>query len=1106
MSDFDDFYGGTGGESLTFVDSEADDIPCISQDSEFDFNTQFYANSQGSQPFQGTQQTNDNTDIQFNEEDVQLTELPDHACRYCGIHGPKCVGQCTQCHRWFCNGKGATSGSHLVHHLVRSQHKEVCLHRDSLLGETQLECYQCGSKNVFSLGFIPATADALVVILCRSPCAQQAKDNGWQNEEWKPLIHERGLLKWLIDVPDQQLQQRATQVSAAQIARLEELWKDKPNAGLEDLDRPGFGADPDPVQLRYEDAYHYRRIFGPLVQAEADFDRRMKESQTQSVGHVRWDVGLKKKHLAFFHLPKFQEGNMKLVIGDELRLKHCLTVDKEWWCCVGQVFKVPDNHSDEIGIEMRAGIQEKMPTDPRINFTCEVVWNSISFDRMMSALSTLERDEKSVSQYIYHKLMGHDIDDILFKVKPPRRLSAPGLPELNHSQSHAVKAVLERPLSLIQGPPGTGKTVTSATIIYHLVTQAASDQPQQVLVCAPSNIAVDQLAERIHRTGLKVIRMCAKSRETLDSTVEALTLHNQLVSLKGAAELQKLHQLKQEMGELSAQDEVRYRKLKDIKERQLLQAADVICCTCSTAADPRLQGLKLKCVLVDESTQATEPEVLTAIVRGVRQLILVGDHCQLGPVVLCKKAAMAGFSQSLFERLVLLGNRPIRLQVQYRMHPSLSSFPSSVFYEGSLQNGVTEDERTMRGVDWQWPVQTKPMMFWTCYGQEEMAASGTSFLNRTEAANVEKLASRLVRGGMRPEQIGIITPYEGQRSFIVQLMHNQGSLPSKIYEEMEIANVDAFQGREKDVIIVTCVRSNETGGIGFLNDPRRLNVAITRAKYGLVIIGNAKVLAREPLWNELLNHFKERNLIVEGALNNLKTSLVQLPRPKPQTVNPAYPSARFTAMNQRQMYTLREYKGEVNKGAFLDPGATVTKNTLRSLHAQLPVPLHMVNLGGNTAASQSNANTPYTRGKSRGVKGNAAWPPVGPSSGLVSSAASLTDTYVSQNSQDFYGDQPWASQDTLQSQSQQWHQTPGYGRDGQSQMVSQDDAVGGLSQLGPQIETHSPLFYIVFLDVETFGGINHLSFSIDYVSRQVRCQPIRISEKRATERKVIDPI
>lgn len=99
--------------------------------------------------------------------------------------------------------------------------------------------------------------------------------------------------------------------------------------------------------------------------------------------------------------------------------------------------------------------------------------------------------------------------------------------------------------------------------------------------------------------------------------------------------------------------------------------------------------------MVDESTQATEPEVLVAIVRGVRQLILVGDHCQLGPVILCKKAAKAGLSQSLFERLVLLGNRPIRLQVQYRMHPVLSQFPSNVFYEGSLQNGVTESKHVV---------------------------------------------------------------------------------------------------------------------------------------------------------------------------------------------------------------------------------------------------------------------------------------------------------------------------------------------------------------------------------------------------------------------------
>ena len=121
-------------------------------------------------------------------------------------------------------------------------------------------------------------------------------------------------------------------------------------------------------------------------------------------------------------------------------------------------------------------------------------------------------------------------------------------------------------------------------------------------------------------------------------------------------------------------------------------------------------------VLIDESTQATEPECLIPLVMGCKQLVLVGDHCQLGPVIMCKKAAKAGLAQSLFERLVLVGVKPIRLQVQYRMHPCLSEFPSSAFYEGTLQNGVTQSERVQAGVDFPWPVPTRPMMFYVQVG------------------------------------------------------------------------------------------------------------------------------------------------------------------------------------------------------------------------------------------------------------------------------------------------------------------------------------------------------------------------------------------------------
>ncbi|KAJ0252749.1 DNA2/NAM7 helicase-like [Hirschfeldia incana] len=189
------------------------------------------------------------------------------------------------------------------------------------------------------------------------------------------------------------------------------------------------------------------------------------------------------------------------------------------------------------------------------------------------------------------------------------------------------------------------------------------------------------------------------------------------------------------------------------------------------------------------------------------------------------------------------------------MHPALSEFPSNSFYERALCNGVIVIER--QGIEFPWPVPTRPMFFYVQLGQEEISASGTSYLNRTEAANVEKLVTAFLKSGVVPSQIGVITHYEGQRGCIVNYMANNGSLPQQLYKEIEVASVDSFQGREKDYIILSCVRSNEHQGIGFPSDPRRVNVALTRARYGIVILGNPKVLSKQPVWNCLLTHNKE---------------------------------------------------------------------------------------------------------------------------------------------------------------------------------------------------------------------------------------------------------
>lgn len=278
---------------------------------------------------------------------------------YCGIHSPSSVVKCLICSKWFCNSRGNTSASHIVNHLVRAKHKEVILHAESPLGETTPECYNCGSKNVFMLGFIPAKSDTVVVLLCRcvipssplnyylipslrQPCAAISKDISWNASLWAPLIDDRSFLSWLVKPPSEAEQLRSRQISFAQINRLEDLWRENANATLEDLEKPGVDDEPQPILLRYEDAYQYQNIFGPLVKIEADYDKRLKESQTQTDISIRWDLGLNHKRVAWFNLPKLESGEVRLAVGDELRLRYNGEMHKPWEG-VGHVIKIPNS-------------------------------------------------------------------------------------------------------------------------------------------------------------------------------------------------------------------------------------------------------------------------------------------------------------------------------------------------------------------------------------------------------------------------------------------------------------------------------------------------------------------------------------------------------------------------------------------------------------------------------------------------------------------------------------------------------------------------------------------------------------------------------------------
>ncbi|ODV85571.1 hypothetical protein CANARDRAFT_7677 [[Candida] arabinofermentans NRRL YB-2248] len=800
-------------------------------------------------------------------------EVPEHACAYCGIHATDCVVKCNTCKKWFCNTKSSGTGSHIVNHLVMAKHNVISLHEESDLGDTTLECYNCGNKNVFVLGFVSAKVDSVVVILCRLPCAQ-IKDANWDTEQWQSLIEDRQLLPWVAAQPDEEQSIDARLITPAQIAKLEAKWRSNADATLEDVEKPEQEEEEiEPILMRYGDAFQYQRSFAPLVKIEADHDKQLKESQGLEHISVTWGLGLNNRHLASFTFSSFVPSEVKVAVGDEIILRYSGSELDKPWEQAGYIIRLPGHLQEDYTLELNPS-KIAPPIHLTTRFTAEFVWKGTSYERQQEAMKTFAVNEQSVSAHIYHKLLGLDAPPVEFDVKLPKMFSIPELAELNVSQANAVGAVLQRPLSLIQGPPGTGKTVTSATIVYHL----SKINKEQILVCAPSNVAVDHLALKLDTLGLKVVRITARSREDVETSVRKLALHERVKAV-AKGRLSKLIKLKEEVGELSAEDTKKYIAGVKKAEKSILKECDVICCTLVGAGDRRLAGMQFRTVLIDESTQASEPECLIPIVKGARQVILVGDHQQLGPVILNKRAGDAGLRQSLFERLILLGHIPIRLEVQYRMHPCLSEFPSNVFYDGMLQNGITAESRTDYDSSFPWPIRETPMMFWAVYGREEISYSGVSYLNRVEAMNCERIISKLFRDGVQPEQIGVITPYEGQRAYVVQYMQSNGTMPDKqMYMDVEVASVDAFQGREKDYIVLSCVRANDQQVIGFLSDPRRLNVALTRAKYGLFVLGNPKALSRNALWNRLLVHFREKGCLVEGHLDSLQLSSVQLSR------------------------------------------------------------------------------------------------------------------------------------------------------------------------------------------------------------------------------------
>lgn len=487
----------------------------------------------------------------------------------------------------------------------------------------------------------------------------------------------------------------------------------------------------------------------------------------------------------------------------------------------------------------------------------QLYFDDTSYKTMFAALREVAEAKGNRTARLREVLLG--------KAPALRRETGPvRFPWLNVSQEKAVNQVLcAKEVAVVHGPPGIGKTTTLVEAVYETL-----HRENQVMVSAQSNTVVDWIAEKLVDRGIPVLRIGNPTR--VNDKMLAFTYERRFEAHSDYPELWQIRKTIREMtGRLrksGREDRERlHNQLTKLRVRatgleiridtELFTEARVIACTLVGAASRVLERKRFSSLFIDEAAQAIEAACWIAISRADR-VILAGDHCQLPPTIKCIEAARGGLGRTLLEKVVLHKPETVSLlKIQYRMHEDIMRFPSRWFYHDKLE---AAPEVKYRGIlDFDTPVSwidTSELDL-----QEKAVAEGTGRLNTGEAELlVRELKNYMERIGIRrilEEHIdfGVISPYRAQVHYLRHLLKKEPFFrPCR--RLITVHTVDGFQGQERDVIMISLVRANEKGQIGFLRDLRRMNVAITRARMKLLILGEAVTLTRHPFYRELYEY------------------------------------------------------------------------------------------------------------------------------------------------------------------------------------------------------------------------------------------------------------